>query len=202
MKNKGLFIVIEGIDGTGKSSQVQRLAEWFREQGREVIVSREPTDGFWGAKLRASAMTGRLTGDQEIEYFINDRREHVEHVISPALREGNVVILDRYYFSMMAYQGARGYDPKMIREQNEVFAPVPDILLILDLEVRLAHQRIGKRGDEVNEFEKMESLERCREIFMTVAHEPFVHVIDASGDFDQVADRMRETVVNFIKDQR
>jgi thymidylate kinase len=66
----------------------------------------------------------------------------------------------------------------------------------------LAHQRIGKRGDEVNEFEKLEGLERCREIFMTVVHEPFVHVIDASGDFDQVADRMRETVVKFIKDQR
>lgn len=124
----------------------------------------------------------------------------MEQVISPALREGKVVILDRYYFSMMAYQGARGYDPQMIREQNEAFAPVPDLLLILDLEVRLAHQRIGKRGDEVNEFEKMESLERCREIFMSVADEPFVQVIDASGDFDLVADRMRVCVEHFMKE--
>jgi dTMP kinase len=150
----GLFIVIEGIDGTGKSTQASRLGEWFEKQGREVVLSREPTDGPWGRKLRESAATGRLSPQDELEYFLNDRRQHVEEKIKPALAAGKVVILDRYYFSTMAYQGARGFDPAEIRRMNEEFAPVPDLLLILDLDVDAAHGRIGHRGDSANEFEK------------------------------------------------
>ena len=64
--SQGLFIVIEGIDGTGKSTQSKRLAEWFRSRGREVVLSREPTDGPWGKKLRESATTGRLSAEEEL----------------------------------------------------------------------------------------------------------------------------------------
>lgn len=191
---QGLFIVIEGIDGTGKSTQAKRLGEWFESQGREVVISREPTDGPWGRKLRESAATGRLSPQDELQYFLNDRRQHVEEKILPALAEGKVVILDRYYFSTMAYQGARGFDPGTIRSMNEAFAPVPDLLLILDLDVETAHQRIGHRGDSANEFEKKESLERCREIFLSLKHETFVRVIDSHGDLDEVSGRIREAI--------
>jgi dTMP kinase len=186
----GLFIVIEGIDGTGKSTQAKRLGAWFVSQGREVVLSREPTDGPWGKKLRESAATGRLAPEDELQYFLNDRRQHVEEKIIPALAEGKVVILDRYYFSTMAYQGARGFDPAEIRRLNEEFAPVPDLLLILDLDVDTAHQRIGHRGDSTNEFEKKESLERCREIFLSLKDESFVRVIDSAGDLDDVSERI------------
>ncbi|MFZ9941500.1 MAG: dTMP kinase [Luteolibacter sp.] len=184
---KGIFIVIEGIDGTGKSTQSKRLAEWFRAQGREVVLSREPTDGPWGKKLRESATTGRLLPDEELEFFLNDRREHVDTKIKPALADGKVVILDRYYFSTMAYQGARGFDPAQIRQRNEEFAPKPDLLLILDLSVESAHKRIGSRGDTVNEFEQLETLTRCREIFLSVRDESFVRVIDAEPSLDVVS---------------
>ncbi|MGA0854335.1 MAG: dTMP kinase [Luteolibacter sp.] len=184
---KGIFIVIEGIDGTGKSTQSKRLAEWFRAQGREVVLSREPTDGPWGKKLRESATTGRLSPDEELEFFLNDRREHVDTKIKPALADGKVVILDRYYFSTMAYQGARGFDPAQIRQRNEEFAPKPDLLLILDLSVESAHKRIGSRGDTVNEFEQLETLTRCREIFLSVRDESFVRVIDAEPSLDVVS---------------
>ena len=140
----GLFIVIEGIDGTGKSTHARRLGGWFESQGRVVVLSREPTDGPWGKKLRESAATGRLSPEDELEYFLNDRRQHVTEIIAPALAAGKVVILDSYYFSTMAYQGARGFDPAEIRRRNEEFAPVPDLLLILDLEVdhsAAAHRR-------------------------------------------------------------
>jgi dTMP kinase len=177
--SQGLFIVIEGIDGTGKSTQSKRLAEWFRSRGREVVLSREPTDGPWGKKLRESATTGRLSAEEELECFLNDRREHVEMSIKPALAEGKVVILDRYYFSTMAYQGARGFDPAEIRLRNEAFAPQPDLLLILDLSVESAHGRIGARGDTANEFEQRDTLSRCREIFLSLRDEPFACVIDA-----------------------
>ncbi len=186
----GTLIVLEGIDGTGKSTQAKRLGEWFVSQGREVVLSREPTSGPWGAKLRESAATGRLSPEDELEYFLNDRRQHVEELIAPALAAGKVVILDRYYFSTMAYQGARGFDPAEIRRRNEAFAPVPDWLLVMDLDVDISLERIGGRGDIANEFEKRENLERCREIFLSLKGEPFVRVIDSSGSLDEVSRQM------------
>ncbi len=191
---KGLFIVLEGIDGTGKSTQARRLGEWFVSRGREVVLSREPTDGPWGKKLRESAATGRLSPQDELQYFLKDRRQHVDEKIAPALAAGKVVILDRYYFSSMAYQGARGFDPAEIRRLNEEFAPVPDLLLILDLDVDSAHQRIGHRGDSTNEFEKHESLTRCREIFLSLKDEPFTRVIDSNGSLDEVTAMIQSTV--------
>ncbi len=195
----GLFIVIEGIDGTGKSTQASRLGEWFQSQGREVVLSREPTDGPWGKKLRESASTGRLSPEDELQYFLNDRRQHVDELIKPALADGKVVILDRYYFSTMAYQGARGFDPLEIRKRNEEFAPVPDLLLILDLDVDTAHTRIGVRGDTTNEFEKRENLMRCREIFLSLKDESFVRVIDSEGTLDEVAAKVREAVDSAVR---
>lgn len=185
--SQGLFIVIEGIDGTGKSTQAKRLAEWFRARGREVVLSREPTDGPWGKKLRESATTGRLSPEDELECFLNDRREHVEMTIKPALADGKVVILDRYYFSTMAYQGARGFDPTEIRRRNEAFAPQPDLLFIFDLSVESAHSRIGSRGDTANEFEQRDTLTRCREIFLSLRNERFARVIDAEPPLNEVS---------------
>jgi dTMP kinase len=184
---KGIFIVIEGIDGTGKSTQCKRLAQWFRSRGREVVLSREPTDGPWGKKLRESATSGRLLPEEEVEYFLKDRREHVEKTIVPALADGKAVILDRYYFSMMAYQGARGFDPIEIRRRNEEFAPRPDLLLILDLSIESAHTRIGTRGDTTNEFEQIDTLTRCREIFLSLRDESFAQVIDAEPSLNEVS---------------
>jgi dTMP kinase len=182
-----MFIVIEGIDGTGKSTQAKRLAAHFTAQGRTVTLSREPTDGPWGTLLRNSAQTGRLSPEEELETFLKDRRQHVQELITPALAAGNVVILDRYYFSTMAYQGARGFDPRQIRRDNEAFAPVPDLLLILDLDVDTAITRIGSRGDTANEFEQRANLQRCREIFLSLKDEPFARVIDAKAGADEVA---------------
>jgi dTMP kinase len=190
----GLFIVIDGIDGTGKSTQTRRLADWFRNQGRDVVLSREPTDGPWGKKLRESMTAGRLSAEEELECFLKDRQQHVEELITPALTAGKVVILDRYYFSTMAYQGARGFDPKIIRERNEAFAPKPDLLLILDLDVDTAHQRIGHRGDTTNEFEKRDSLSKCREIFLSLKDEAFVRVIDSNASLDVVSERILQAV--------
>lgn len=190
----GTFIVIEGIDGTGKSTQARLLAGWFEALGREVLVSREPTDGPWGTKLRQSAASGRLSAEEELECFLEDRRQHVEELIAPALATGKVVVLDRYYFSTMAYQGARGFDPDEIRKLNEAFAPRPDLLLILDLDVDAAHGRIGARGDSANEFEQRDSLERCRQIFLSLKDEPFVRVIPSNASIDEVAQRIQQAV--------
>ncbi|HEX7260394.1 MAG TPA: dTMP kinase [Luteolibacter sp.] len=196
MNPPGLFIAFEGIDGSGKSTQARLLADYFSSIGRSVVVGHEPTNGPWGKKLRESGITGRLSPEKELQYFLNDRLQHVEEVIAPSLAAGSVVILDRYYFSTMAYQGARGFDPVTIRRENEAFAPVPDLLFILDLNVDSALERIGARGEAANEFEQRANLERCREIFLSLKDEPFVRVISAQGTPDEIARRVGLAVEN------
>ncbi len=176
---RGLLVVFEGIDGAGKSTQVRRLTEALRMMGIPVRVDREPTDGPIGKRLRASATLGRLPAEEELELFILDRREHVEQFIEPGLRGGEVVILDRYYFSNAAYQGSRGLDWQEILRRNEAFAPAPDLLLWLDVPVEVSGHRIESRGEGGTEFEKKASLARCREIYARIRH-PSLRRIDAS----------------------
>ncbi len=186
----GLFIVIEGIDGTGKSSQSKLLKSALEKAGHTVVLDREPSDGPYGKTLRATATSGRLLPQEELDLFHQDRRHHLESVILPALNRCETVILDRYYFSTMAYQGQRGFDPEDIRKTNLSFAPNPDILFILDLPVEQALERIGTRGDDTNDFEKHDALQFCRDIFLSVRHEKFAHVIDASLSMEDVHQQM------------
>lgn len=174
-----MFIVFEGIDGTGKSTQVDLLAEALRSRGHEVITSKEPTDGPHGTRLRQSAETGRLSPQEELDLFHLDRKEHVETLIKPALARGAYVILDRYFFSTMAYQGVRGFNPLEIRETNEEFAPLPDLVFILELDLDTALRRIGVRDGAANEFEQRDSLQKCHDVFASLA-DPFIRRIDAS----------------------
>jgi dTMP kinase len=188
----GLFIVIEGIDGTGKSTQAKMLEHALKQAGKTVILDREPSDGPYGKILRDSATTGRLSPQQELDLFHKDRKHHLDEIILPALQRGETVILDRYYFSTMAYQGQRGFDPQEIRETNLRFAPNPDILFILDLAVDQARERIGVRGDATNEFEQRDALQYCRDIFLSVSNEEFARVIDSSQTLDEIHQQMLE----------
>ena len=185
MARPGFLLVLEGIDGSGKSTLARRLADWLRGRGREVITSREPTDGPHGTALRRSAKTGRLSLEAELDLFQKDRAEHVATLISPALARGAVVILDRYYFSTAAYQGARGLDPQAIIEANEAFAPVPDIVLLLDLDPVGGSARIQRRGDALDDFEALDYQREVRRIFLTIER-PFIHRIDAARSAEAV----------------
>ena len=184
----GLLVAIEGIDGTGKSTVAATLAQWCGERGLACVFSREPTNIGPGRKLRQSMETGRLSMEEELELFRLDRKEHVERSIGPALAENQIVILDRYYWSNAAYQGARGADVAGIIAANEAIAPVPDLILFMDIEVPVSLARIHGRGDVPNDFEERESLEKTRAIF-TALHEkgdrPSVRV-DASRDLRSV----------------
>ncbi len=186
-----MFIVFEGIDGTGKSTQVNLLAEALRAQGREVITSKEPTDGPHGSRLRDSAETGRLSPQEELDLFHLDRKEHVESLIKPALARDAVVILDRYFFSTMAYQGIRGFDPLEIRKTNEEFAPLPDFVFVLELNLDTALDRIGVRDGQANEFEQREALQQCHNIFASL-EDDFVHRIDAGQTPEKVHQDVKE----------
>jgi len=184
----GLIVAVEGIDGAGKTTVAASLAQWCGERGLACVFSKEPTSLSYGQKLRESAKSGRLSIDEELELFRLDRKEHVERSIAPALAQDNIVILDRYYWSNAAYQGACGADVEQIIVSNEGIAPVPDLILFMDVEVRSGIGRIHGRGDAPNDFEGLESLEKARAIF-TALHKrqdrPSVR-IDASQDLRAV----------------
>ncbi len=177
----GFLIAIEGIDGAGKTTQAHFVQDKLLSRKIAVIRTKEPTTGHWGQVLRDSALTGRLSLDEEIDTFIKDRQEHVQAVIVPALNAGQIVIVDRYYFSNMAYQGARGTDHEELMHRNEAFAPEPDLLVILDIEPKTGLQRIRTRGDRANHFEKTGTLRRASEIFNGIK-KPYLYRVDATQE--------------------
>jgi dTMP kinase len=188
----GFLIAIEGIDGTGKTTQAHFLQDKLTARNLRVIRTKEPTTGKWGQVLRDSALTGRLSLDEEVETFIKDRREHVETKIMPALKDGMIVIVDRYYFSTAAYQGARGMDPQELIRRNEEFAPEPDLLVLLDLDVAQGLERVRTRGDRANHFEQTDTLRRAREIFLSIK-KPYLVTIDAQRDEKGICDDITRT---------
>lgn len=194
MTRKGLLISVEGIDGTGKTTQVRLLKKWFEEHGRETIVLKEPTGGPYGKEIARRAAAGDLSPGEELTLFMRDRAEDVRDHIEPALREGKVVIMDRYYQSNMAYQGARGLDVSAIEEANEKFAPVPDLVIVLDIAPRLSMERVKACRDVVRHFENEAYLQKVREIFLRIGREPNAVVIDADAPLEEVRLRIAKAV--------
>ncbi len=182
---RGALVAVEGIDGAGKTTQARLLADALRALGREVVLTKEPTDGPIGRRIRETARTGRLPPEQELELFLQDRREHVETLIRPALARGAVVIVDRYFYSTAAYQGSRGLDPARIVARNLEFAPVPDLVLLFRVEPEVGVGRVRGRDGAENHFERLEDLRRCAVVFDGLDR-PEVRAVDASRPIDAV----------------
>jgi dTMP kinase len=182
-------VVLEGIDGTGKSTLAAGLYGRLVDEGYPAVLTFEPTNGPWGSRLRESfSQKTRLSQEEELELFMMDRKEHVERVVLPALDLGKVVVCDRYYFSTMAYQGARGLDVERIRMENEAFAPVPDLVILLQLTPESAVSRIReKRGDVPNNFEQLSYLRRVAAVFDGL-DDPFIVRLDAAHSRQRLLD--------------
>ena len=196
---RGLLIVFEGLDGAGKTTQLALLDDYLRCRGHGVVCLREPTGGPWGQKLRRLMAQGRggVTPETELEWFLNDRREHVDQRIRPALERKQIVLLDRYFFSSMAYQGALGHDPRDIQASNEAFAPLPDLLLLLDLPPAVGWQRLNQRGAP-SHFERLDYLERVAHIFDAMDF-PYLRRIQADQDPEAVQLQIRDEVEALLK---
>ncbi len=188
---RGCLVVFEGIDGTGKSTQIKLLAQYLRERGLEVVTDYEPTRGKWGMKVREAAIAGdRLGIEEEIDCLLQDRREHVRDLIEPALARGAWVLLDRYYLSMMAYQGASGVSVEDIREWNEAFATVPDIAFWLDIPMEEAVRRMRERGNVADAFENEAFLQACMDIYSAMEM-PWLFRVEADGSIEETQARVR-----------
>ena len=185
-----LFIVFEGIDGSGKSTQAKMLFEYLQDRDYSCVHLVEPTDGAWGKKIREILKSGVAPEPEEqLRLFMLDREDDVDSNIKPALDRGHIIVMDRYYYSTAAYQGAGGLDEHLIVRQNrESGFPEPDRVYFIDLPPEQALERITQRnGEEGKEiFEKKSFLSRVRSIFLDLADENFT-VIDGSLPPDEIA---------------
>ncbi|KYH38649.1 MAG: thymidylate kinase [Candidatus Bathyarchaeota archaeon B23] len=184
MREGGLFIVLEGIDGCGKSTHSRLLAEGLRGLGYRVVETCEPTDGPVGRLLRGRSERGlRFPAEVEALLYAADRLLHVEGVVEPALREGYVVVSERYIHSSIAYQGAEGVDVDWIRMLNRS-APQPDLAVLLDIQPKTAVERL--RGRRLTAYEDYETQRRVREIYLRLAEAGELVRVDAERSMEEV----------------
>jgi dTMP kinase len=179
----GVLLALEGVDGSGKTTQAHLLAGALKRRGLMVLLTREPTSGPAGQSLRRylAGPTRHLNPAVELARFIADRREHVAQVIKPALAAGQVVITDRYYYSSVAYQGALGLDPARILAINEAFAPRPHLVFILTLAPAAAVARLRRSPGRLRQVSESRAyLEEVAAIYASLTG-PHIHRVDAAA---------------------
>jgi len=200
---KGFFIVIDGMDGTGKSEMVKLLHNYLfsKNKSYSILTTREPTNGTYGKEIRnilAEDKEPEENAKKIFDLFIKDREEHVNSVIKPLLKkangeEVNIVICDRYYYSTIAFQAIQGIDLDFVIDKNKGF-PEPDIAFIMDLKPEIALERIKKREKE--KFEQIEFMNKLRDKFLELPKilDDNIKIIDASKELNEVFESIKKEV--------
>lgn len=180
--NSGKFIAFEGIDGSGKSTQLALLAAALEASGVDVVRTKEPTDGPWGRRIRELARSNeRVAPETELAWFVEDRREHMARIVAPSLAAGRVVLSDRCYLSSVAYQGARGLDPAKVLSDSEAEFPRPDLAILVVVSPEHALERISSRGGVAEPlFEEVEFLRAVARVF-DLLECPYLARVDGEG---------------------
>jgi len=201
----GAFIVLEGIDGAGTTTQLNRLTAWAKELGRVSLSTFEPTDGPIGSYIRSALRGERVSPPQDAIalMFAADRLDHIARRVQPAVARGELVFCDRYVGSSLAYQGSL-CEPRWIREINSR-ALIPDLTLYLRIDPKVALERVSKReGEHRDMYETQELLERISAAYDSVygvTGEPEYDavIIDASESMDDVfaacADAVKDRIL-------
>ena len=209
-----MFITLEGIEGSGKTTQIARLVDFLEGKGLECIATRQPGGTLIGENIRSILLnpaTKALEPTAELLLYMADRAQHIHELIRPCLMDGKTVVCDRYYDATVVYQGfARGLNIKLIRKLHQLLFEglKPDITLLLDLPPRLGLKRAweqlntGQRSGQESRFEaeKVAFHEKVRAGYLELArHEPDrIRVIDAAPPPDQVFADISKIVSAFI----
>ncbi len=200
-KKKGAFIVLEGIDGTGKSTLSRKLTSWFEENGRETVLTAEPTKDWLGSAVRR-ANEEDLDPRTESLLFTADRCQHTIR-IGKWVEGGKVVVCDRYYGSTVAYQGA-ALEARMgenamswLLALNGPVVRRPDVTILLTCDPDVSMKRVGDRG-ELSKFERNGFLERVQRNYLILAEEADWTVVDSNGRLSEVLDTIKRAVQAYI----
>ncbi|MEJ6391244.1 dTMP kinase [Gymnodinialimonas ulvae] len=200
---KGLFISFEGIDGSGKSTQARRLADWLRAQDRDPVLTREPGGAPGAEEIRRLLVEGapeRWSPETEILLFTAARRDHLERTIRPALEAGRDVVTDRFADSTRVYQGATRGDLRALvdRIHADAIAVEPDLTLVLDMDPEVALDRGLARQSGEDRFEEfgLPFQQKLRAGFLALIddHPDRCVLIDATSDPDTIAARITQAV--------
>jgi dTMP kinase len=195
-RNRGVFITFEGIEGSGKSVQCSRLAKFLRSEGYRVIETREPGGTPFAEHIRELLLQSsgeHVTPECEVSLILAARSQHLAHVIRPALRDGAVVLCDRFFDSTLAYQGyGRGLDLRKLQRMNRLITGdlVPNLTFLFDLPVEEGLARRREHGQEQNRLDRetFRFHERVRKGFLRLAAgDPRIRRIDARADADTIA---------------
>lgn len=199
---KGKFITFEGIDGAGKSSHLEWLAEWLEARGKKVLVTREPGGTALGEKLRALLLSESMHLETETLLMFAARREHLAQVIEPALARGEWVICDRFTDATWAYQGGgRGLDhTKLVALEHWVHGYLqPDLTLLFDLPLEVARERIALADRQLDRFEqeRLDFHERVRRAYLERAAQfpSRIAVIEANRSVEEVRNSLEQVAL-------
>ena len=206
----GLFITFEGVEGSGKSTQIDRLAERLREKGYTVDVTREPGGTPTAEAIRALVLDpahSALLPRAELMLYEAARAQHMEERILPRLNDGAVVLCDRFTDSTAAYQGAgRGLAPETIDTLNRVATAdrQPDLTILIDLSAEVGLARATRAATDRIESESLAFHERVREGFLAIAkaNPERVTVVDGNGTEEAIAEAIAAIVERFLEGRR
>ena len=204
MDNRGKFIVFEGIDGSGKSTQIELLKNNLEKRGLKCLSTLEPTYGMVGEVLH-DILSGKKMADPKVtaSLFVADRLDHIlnsEDGVLKSINEGTTVICDRYYFSSYAYQSVE-VPREWVISANRLAADTlrPDVTIFIDISAEVAMDRISKNRDSIELYENRERLERVREgyfsAFEIFKSEEKVFVVDGNRSVLEIADEIEKIVV-------
>jgi dTMP kinase len=211
----GRFITVEGVDGSGKSTQITMLKDYLQKEGYDIVVTHEPGGTEIGEQIRKiildSAYT-QMTALTEVFLYAAARAQHIEEIILPALKSGRLVLCSRFFDSTVAYQGyGGGLDLAVLADINRIVSGslVPDLTIIFDLDPEKGLERVSMRNisaDEQNENkDRMEQKQldfhkRVRDGFLALASQnpQRIRIVDAIGNKDEVFERTRKVIDDFI----
>ncbi len=200
MKNRGMFITFEGIDGCGKSTQLENLKKYLEEKNYEVISTLEPGGSKLGQQLRQILLhyDGFVSDVAELFLYLADRSQHVEEIVQKNVEKGVIVLCDRHIDSTVAYQGyGRKQDIEKIEFLNNIATKnkKPDLTFLFDVDVEIGQKRVGKEKDRL-EKESLDFHKRVKEGYLKIAqNEPDrVKVINANMTIEEVFKEVKKII--------
>lgn len=199
MKKRGVFICIEGLDASGKTTHAHRLVRNLQERGFDAVYTTEPSPGEIGRFIRKYVLQRKRRVPSVVEalLFAVDRVDHIERKIKPALEEGKIVVSDRYVYSSLAYQGAAGLDLEWIEEINRLALP-PDLAIFIDVPPEVVVKRIRRKKSVM---ERLDTQRKVREVYMKFVENGKLVPVDGNRRKDEVEKDILTVVLDFLKNR-